>query len=239
MAPLSKKTIQHFTYFHPLTKVSANTEFLCDSCSTLGFGTRCGICCINLYLECVLVPCEEETTMLVPRFLKTLALPPLASSTSFDAYYAYGFGVIPPPPYFTYAYGVPYAHGYRALSSCGEFYKVNSYQTHSNGSQVQGNFGKVKILERRMNFAVSFTKISTFKVDVLIGLGKVDAFSGVFISAAKNATIYSVVTKSLDLGAFLTNAAKDQDFYAFPQTPLKIRTFSGAFEKSAGKSLHL
>ncbi|KAK5836684.1 hypothetical protein PVK06_012482 [Gossypium arboreum] len=160
MAPLSKKTIQHFTHFHPLTKVSANTEFLCDGCRTLGFGTRssfeaamirpgrcmvckdsfsswhyrCGICCINLHLGYVLVLCEEETMMSVPRSLKTPTPPPLASPPSFDAYYAYGFGVIPPPSYFAYAYGIPYAHGHGAPSSCGEFYEVNSYQTHSNSS---------------------------------------------------------------------------------------------------------
>ncbi|TYI87584.1 hypothetical protein E1A91_D04G145800v1, partial [Gossypium mustelinum] len=34
------KIIQHFTHCHPLMKVSANIEFLCDGCRTLGFGTR-------------------------------------------------------------------------------------------------------------------------------------------------------------------------------------------------------
>ncbi|MBA0750781.1 hypothetical protein Gogos_002168 [Gossypium gossypioides] len=232
MAPLSKKTIQHFTHCHPLTKVSTNTEFLCDGCRTLGFGTRyrcepcdsnlhdycanspleissfmhqhvsatcvatlskafsienhvkkemicsnsmarpllicefdvirlliwklsykhsekyrvdtkwCvgldgyGICCSDLHIECVLVPCEEEMMMSVPRSLKTPVPPPLASSLSFDAYYTYGYGVIPPPLYFEYAYRVPYAHGYGSPSSYGEFYKINSYQTNNNGSQV-------------------------------------------------------------------------------------------------------
>lgn len=87
--------------------------------------------------------------MPMPRSLKTLAPPPQASLPSFDAYYAYGYGVIPPLPYFEYAYGVPsappyfgpYAHGYGAPSSCGGLYEVNSYQTHSNSSQLQGNFG--------------------------------------------------------------------------------------------------
>ncbi|KAA3463819.1 C1-like protein [Gossypium australe] len=165
MAPLTKKTIQHFTHFHPLTKVSANTEFLCDGCSTLGFGTRyrCEPCDFDLHDHCAnspleissfmhqhvsttyvatllkvfsIVPCEEEIAMSVPRSLKTPAPPPLASLPSFDAYYDYGFGVIPPLPYSVYAYGVSYAHGREAPSSYGEFYEVNSYQTHSNGSQV-------------------------------------------------------------------------------------------------------
>ncbi|XWS59865.1 hypothetical protein CRYUN_Cryun08bG0158700 [Craigia yunnanensis] len=62
MAPLSKKTIQHFTHCHPLTEVSANTEFLCNGCRTLGFGTRyrCEPCDFDLHDHCAICPMEIE-----------------------------------------------------------------------------------------------------------------------------------------------------------------------------------
>ncbi|XVF08163.1 hypothetical protein REPUB_Repub06bG0202400 [Reevesia pubescens] len=262
MAPLSKKTVQHFTHCHTLTEVSASTEFLCNGCMTLGFGTRyrcepcdfdlhdhcatcptelssfmhdhglklvvrkpqatrqndrvcdlcgdpveglfyrcklcefdvhplctqlpenvrhvmhkdhplrlqrsvpgncmvckdtctswhyrCGICCFDLHLECVLAPCEEAaTTTSTPRSLKTPAPPPSAPPF-FDSCNGYGYGAIPPPPYFAYAnYGVPFAppyfgpyvHSYGIPSSSGQ-YHVNSHHNHS--SQAQGGGGKVR-----------------------------------------------------------------------------------------------
>ncbi|TYJ40038.1 hypothetical protein E1A91_A04G112200v1, partial [Gossypium mustelinum] len=59
------KTIQHFTHFHPLTKVSANTEFLCDGCRTLGFGTRyrCKPCDFDLHDHCANSPLEISSFM--------------------------------------------------------------------------------------------------------------------------------------------------------------------------------
>ncbi|KAK8359714.1 hypothetical protein V6Z11_A04G115600 [Gossypium hirsutum] len=65
MAPLSKKTIQHFTHFHPLTKVSANTKFLCDGCRTLGFGTRYRRkpCDFDLHDHCANSPLEISSFM--------------------------------------------------------------------------------------------------------------------------------------------------------------------------------
>ncbi|XVF76689.1 hypothetical protein PTKIN_Ptkin13bG0286900 [Pterospermum kingtungense] len=60
MAPLSKKTIQHFTHRHPLTEFSANIEFICDGCNTPGHGTwyRCEHCDFDLHEYCGTCPME-------------------------------------------------------------------------------------------------------------------------------------------------------------------------------------
>ncbi|XVF55197.1 hypothetical protein PTKIN_Ptkin06aG0017500 [Pterospermum kingtungense] len=237
MAPLSKKTIQHFTHCHPLTGVSANAEFLCDGCKTFGFGTRyrcepcnfdlhdhcatcpmelssfmhehvlklvvrkpksrcqndrvcdlcgdpveglfyrcylpeyvrhvmhkdhplrlqrsvpgrcmvcedtcmswhyrCGLCCFDLHLECVLAPCADETTTTSTPWSSKRPTPPPSAPPFFDASYACGaYGGIPPPPYFACPYSSPYAHGCGIPSSSGQ---------HSNySSQVQGGGLKIR-----------------------------------------------------------------------------------------------
>ncbi|XWS55621.1 hypothetical protein CRYUN_Cryun09bG0016500 [Craigia yunnanensis] len=235
MASSSNTTIQHFTHCHPLTKLSANKEFLCHGCGILGDGTRyrcepcdfdlhdhcgtcpmelssfmhehglklvlhklqdtrqndrvcdlcgdtverlvyrcnlcefvvhplctqlpqyvrhvmhkdhplrlqgsvpgrcmvckdtceswhyrCGICCFDLHLECVLSPCEEATTTSTPRSLTTPAPPPSASpffgygAIPPPTYHAYGYGATPPPPPYGYGATPPphHAYGYGAI----------------------------------------------------------------------------------------------------------------------------
>ncbi|KAL5740533.1 hypothetical protein ACOSQ2_029713 [Xanthoceras sorbifolium] len=55
MAPLPKKTIEHFTHpGHQLIEVFDNEEYLCDGCKTLGVGTRyrCNACDFDLHEHC-------------------------------------------------------------------------------------------------------------------------------------------------------------------------------------------
>ncbi|XWS55622.1 hypothetical protein CRYUN_Cryun09bG0016600 [Craigia yunnanensis] len=65
MASSSNKTIQHFTHCHSLTKLSANTEFLCDGCRILGNGTRyrCEPCDFDLHYHCGTCPMELSSFM--------------------------------------------------------------------------------------------------------------------------------------------------------------------------------
>ncbi|XVF76688.1 hypothetical protein PTKIN_Ptkin13bG0286800 [Pterospermum kingtungense] len=65
MASLSKKTIQHFTHCHSLTELSANKEFLCDGCNTLGNGIRyrCERCDFDLHDHCGTCPMELSSFM--------------------------------------------------------------------------------------------------------------------------------------------------------------------------------
>ncbi|KAE8693498.1 putative Cysteine/Histidine-rich C1 domain family protein [Hibiscus syriacus] len=66
MATLSNETVQHFTLCcHPLTEVSADTEFLCGGCRTLGSGTRfrCEPCGLDLHHHCADCPTEISSFM--------------------------------------------------------------------------------------------------------------------------------------------------------------------------------
>ncbi|KAK6231358.1 DC1 - like 10 [Theobroma cacao] len=101
-----------------------------DTCTSWHY--RCGICCFDLHLECVLAPCEEEATSTsTSRSLKSPVPPPSPSAPSLCN--AYGYGAIPPPPspsapslYNAYGYGaIPpppsssaspyYVYGYGAI----------------------------------------------------------------------------------------------------------------------------
>ncbi|KAK6244947.1 hypothetical protein QUC31_011356 [Theobroma cacao] len=80
-----------------------------DTCTSWHY--RCGICCFDLHLECVLAPCEEEATSTsTSRSLKSPVPSPSPSAPSLCN--AYGYGAIPPPPspsapslYNAYGYG--------------------------------------------------------------------------------------------------------------------------------------
>ncbi|KAE8662759.1 Pyrroline-5-carboxylate synthetase isoform 1 [Hibiscus syriacus] len=60
MTPLSRKTIQHFTHSHSLREVSADSEFLCGGCKTLGSSFRygCELCDFDLHDHCGTCPIE-------------------------------------------------------------------------------------------------------------------------------------------------------------------------------------
>ncbi|XVE61950.1 hypothetical protein DITRI_Ditri06bG0079500 [Diplodiscus trichospermus] len=118
-----------------------------DTCSSWHY--RCGNCCFDLHLECVLAPCAEATTTKsASRSLTTPAPPPSASPFS-DAFNAFGYGAILPSPYFAYSCMVPRpppcfgpcAHGYGLPSTSGEN-NINSH--HNNSSQDQGSGSKVR-----------------------------------------------------------------------------------------------
>ncbi|GMJ11686.1 hypothetical protein like AT2G37820 [Hibiscus trionum] len=66
MTTLSKQTVQHFIHCcHPLTQVSADSEFLCRGCRTPGSGTRyrCEPCDLDLHEYCADCPMELSSFM--------------------------------------------------------------------------------------------------------------------------------------------------------------------------------
>lgn len=113
---------------HPLRLQAGSVPGTCMVCNETctSWHYRCGICCFNLHIECVLAPCckEAATTTSTPRSLNA-PIPPPSPSPCFDHNY-HGYGAITPTLYRAYGggdvpfvppHGALYGHGYGTIRS--------------------------------------------------------------------------------------------------------------------------
>ncbi|KAJ4704588.1 Cysteine/Histidine-rich C1 domain family protein [Melia azedarach] len=100
--------VRHFLHpLHPLTLQPFSSTW-CAVCrkKCTSWRYRCGICCVDIHLECLSIVCDASTS--TPRLVRQRSAPPAASPPPAYAHGFPSFGSNVQAPYFgPYPYGVP------------------------------------------------------------------------------------------------------------------------------------
>ncbi|KDO48122.1 hypothetical protein CISIN_1g042732mg [Citrus sinensis] len=120
---------------HPLTLQPFSSAWcmVCrNECTSWRY--RCGICGVDIHLECLLTPCDHASrSTSSSSTTRSRSVPQPAAPPAFGAHYAnYNYGA-PPLGAYNYAYGVPYGFG--------PYNSVMSHQQQQGNEQQAGGGG--------------------------------------------------------------------------------------------------